>query len=136
MNTRKILFFSIIVFGLFLLWLLAWFGASHAQSDGPVIIVPGGGGGGGSGGGGGAPLGGPGIVLGTTAGGSYPGCGGAWNGKDPPNLSPDRQRFNPVTPQQIIQRDKDRIKRYRAVSAPGIKSRKEKKAAQVQPSGY
>jgi hypothetical protein len=35
-----------------------------------------------------------------------------------PERSPDRQRFEPVTPEQEIQQDQDRVKRLKEVPAP------------------
>jgi hypothetical protein len=52
--------------------------------------------------------------------------------RDSPERSPDRQRFDPVTPEQIIRKDKDRVERYRAVPAPKEQGVPEKKAAKPE----
>jgi hypothetical protein len=57
---------------------------------------------------------------------------GSSSSSDTPDRSPDRQRYNPVTPEQIIQKDQDRVKTYKAVPVPPKKGKRAKKAAKVQ----
>jgi len=57
---------------------------------------------------------------------------GSSSSADTPDRTPDRQRFNPVTPEQVIQKDQDRVKTYKAVPAPKSKSKRAKKPAKVQ----
>lgn len=47
--------------------------------------------------------------------------------KNSPERTPDRQRFDPVTPEQVIRKDKDRVERYRAVPPPKKQGEAEKK---------
>jgi hypothetical protein len=54
---------------------------------------------------------------------------------DSPERSPDRQRFNPVTPQQVIKKDQDRVDRYKAVPAPKSKSDRGTKPPNVLKEG-
>jgi hypothetical protein len=54
---------------------------------------------------------------------------------DSPERSPDRQRYNPVTPQQVIQRDKNRVERYKAVPTPGSKGKGAQKPANLPKEG-
>jgi len=55
--------------------------------------------------------------------------------KDSPERSPDRQRFDPVTPQQVIKKDQDRVEKYKAVPAPKSKSDRGRKPANVMKEG-
>lgn len=54
---------------------------------------------------------------------------------DSPERSPDRQRYDPVTPGQVIKKDQDRVERYKAVPAPNSKSKGAKMPAKVQKEG-